>query len=541
MGALQAKWRIDNIHFKWSGIESRRFNPRLDHPVFAASDYSLLAVVGGSGQALVGGRRTHLRQGRSILLLPGTSVLFDEQASQSMHAFVVTFSAIQTDDARPDGDLLGFACGTPVAIQPFASLVGLLNEIYAARETADALEAFKRNIRLQEIVHLHLSAIEAEQPSSTLESVERTISYLQSRFDEEITLTQLAAMAGISQRQYSHLFKQITGDSPMDYLSRQRIDRAKRLLQTASGDLLSVAQRVGFKDEFYFSRRFKQQVGVSPSAYVRTTTPRVIGLIYTSHLLALGIVPVGAPDYHLDHNDYVRRYLGEMTRFSWAPCEIEKMKRLNPDYVLGYEHMTPYEYEQLSGFAEIIRVNWQSQDVYEQMSQVAAVLGKQKQEKKWMEEHFAKLHKVRNQMRSHFGDNDTCAAIVVNGNGFSVAGDRNMGHVLFRSLGLKPHPAVQEHIQDYTGTNVFTELLPFESLSRYDADRIFVMANAKDPDATAAFARLRQTEIWSNLKAVKQAAVHVVPYDRWWMYTPLAIDGQLDALPTLLQRNDAVS
>ncbi|MHA7966934.1 AraC family ligand binding domain-containing protein [Paenibacillus sp. CAU 1782] len=54
----------------------------------------------------------------------------------------------------------------------------------------------------------------------------------------------------------------------------------------------------------------------------------------------------------------------------------------------------------------------------------------------------------------------------------------------------------------------------------------FVMVNEQERGAKASFSRLGKSEYWRSLKAVRSGRVHEVPYARWWMYSPLAAEGQ---------------
>lgn len=380
---------------------------------------------------------------------------------------------------------------------------------------------------MQEVLYTFLDRACTGMPSNSKEAVEYTISYIQEHYDRKLTIKDLSAMAEIGPRQYSHIFKQMTGISPMDYVYRVRMEQAKKLLLTSGRDMLSIANQVGFRDEFYFSRRFKQQVGISPTFYVKNTKLRVIGLLYTSHLLALGVTPIGAPDYHIQQNEYVHPYLSSMSSFAWDPYDLDEIKQMKPDIILGYEHMTPGEYEQFSAIAEVVRVTWQSQDVYQQLGNVSTVIDKRQQGRDWLEVHEEKVAVIRERKRALLGVRETCAALVIDKDSFRVAGDRNMGHVLYRALRWKPHPLVQHIIDDYNGSNVFSDALAFEDIYRYDADRLFVMVNIRDASAEAGFRKLQNTEAWQSLKAVRSGNVHVVSFDRWWMYSPLAVEGQL--------------
>lgn len=524
---------MDNVRLRWIGLDVYTFHSGIERMIFAPDNYELWVIDEGEGVAVLDGQRLTIVPSSSILILPGTILEWEHQPGHIVHAHKLEFDAYW--QGEPEEHPLAIIGNRLVSIQPLANLMELFDQIAELRTTDMGMSRFRREILLQEaIFHFAVKAC-ANQPASTKEAVLRTITHMEENYQHNWKVGELAAIACVGTRQYSHIFRQITGTSPMDYLHRVRVDHAKRLLRSSSRDMHSIATQVGFKDEFYFSRRFKQQEGVSPSIYVKRHEPRVIGLLFTSHLLALGMTPIGAPDYHLFRNEYVRPYLPEMKPFVWAPYDLEAIKEMEPDLILGYEHMTTGEYEQFSTIAEVVRIPWQSQDVYQQLDSVSAVVNKRKRSREWMEQHQLKVAQTKERLCSTIGLQDTYAALVIDDTGFRVAGDRNMGHVLYRSLQLRPHPLVQQFINDYNGHNAFSEKLPFEELCHYDADRLFIMVNGQNPHAEAASRKLCRSEVWRNLNAVRNRNVHKVSYDKWWMYTPLAVDGQLDEMIKLVE------
>ena len=58
--------------------------------------------------------------------------------------------------------------------------------------------------------------------------------------------------------------------TPMEYLKRRRLEEARHLLVTTDGPMSEVAARVGFANQFHFSREFKAAFGATPSAYRAT-------------------------------------------------------------------------------------------------------------------------------------------------------------------------------------------------------------------------------------------------------------------------------
>jgi len=97
--------------------------------------------------------------------------------------------------------------------------------------------------------------------------VQRVIDHLADAADKPHDVASLARLAHLSPSRFAHLFREQTGLTPMRYLERVRLDRARRLLDSTALPVQQVAASVGFEDAFYFSRRFKRDTGFSPRAW----------------------------------------------------------------------------------------------------------------------------------------------------------------------------------------------------------------------------------------------------------------------------------
>jgi AraC family transcriptional regulator len=100
-------------------------------------------------------------------------------------------------------------------------------------------------------------------PRATLQ---RLADYLRANLAENITLAELAAVAGLSSFHFARSFRKATGLAPHQYLIRLRVERARELLQQKQADksLAAVAAEVGFYDQSHLSRHFRRIVGVTP-------------------------------------------------------------------------------------------------------------------------------------------------------------------------------------------------------------------------------------------------------------------------------------
>lgn len=98
-----------------------------------------------------------------------------------------------------------------------------------------------------------------------LEAIRETAHYIREHPAEWPDLSKLAARAGLSDKYYSRKFKSIVGETVQDYIIRTRLERAEYLLRYGGMHVTEVADALGYKDVFFFSRQFKRHTGRNPS------------------------------------------------------------------------------------------------------------------------------------------------------------------------------------------------------------------------------------------------------------------------------------
>lgn len=97
--------------------------------------------------------------------------------------------------------------------------------------------------------------------------VSQVIQELNRRYREPLTVADLAATVHLSPSRLAHLFREATGEAPIQMLLHLRLRQAARLLEFSTLGVAEIAAEVGFESPFYFSRQFRRQFGVSPAAY----------------------------------------------------------------------------------------------------------------------------------------------------------------------------------------------------------------------------------------------------------------------------------
>jgi AraC family transcriptional regulator len=103
----------------------------------------------------------------------------------------------------------------------------------------------------------------------TVNPIARALWFVESHFAQEITLDDVASVAGVSRRHLSRTFSLATGTGLMAYVRARRLSEAARVLAAGAPDILTVALDWGYGSHEAFSRAFREQFALTPEA-VRT-------------------------------------------------------------------------------------------------------------------------------------------------------------------------------------------------------------------------------------------------------------------------------
>jgi AraC-like DNA-binding protein len=116
----------------------------------------------------------------------------------------------------------------------------------------------------------NLSGHNAADPASGREprAIRRAQDYLNERFNQTVSLGELAEVANLSAYHFHRSFCRVTGMPPHAYQIHLRIVRAKALLRRRQ-PIAQVAHSTGFADQSHFTRHFKRLTGIPPARYAR--------------------------------------------------------------------------------------------------------------------------------------------------------------------------------------------------------------------------------------------------------------------------------
>jgi AraC family transcriptional regulator len=91
--------------------------------------------------------------------------------------------------------------------------------------------------------------------------------YVHAHLPDDISLDSLATLVELSPFHFSRVFKQTTGMSPLQFVTRERITRAQQLIRETKRSLIEIGLDVGYKNPSHFAQVFRRVVGVTPTEF----------------------------------------------------------------------------------------------------------------------------------------------------------------------------------------------------------------------------------------------------------------------------------
>ena len=107
----------------------------------------------------------------------------------------------------------------------------------------------------------------AATANDKIDCVDSAILFMQEHINENISLNKLSSQYHYSVSRFSNLFKQKTGYAPIDYFLQMKMQKACQELNFTNESIKAIAFNMGFDDPYYFSKRFRTILGISPKKY----------------------------------------------------------------------------------------------------------------------------------------------------------------------------------------------------------------------------------------------------------------------------------
>lgn len=331
-------------------------------------------------------------------------------------------------------------------------------------EDNDAAQFYQLQSHLYSIASSYMQAI--QKPKATEKDlfgyIEHTQEYMLEHYSETIDLEELARSSGFSTSRFYQAFRRQTGLSPLKYITKLRMDASLRQLSQSHPSIVEVAHSVGYPDEYYFSRLFKKQMGLTPTEYAACVDRKIASMspVLLGDLSMLGITP----------------YLTFERGWSDHPEPVLKqLAAMEPELILTGT-VEDKVYQSLMEIAPVTMIHWKQYYWKERFLNIGRLFGLTTVAERWISNYDMKVENARVQVRKVLGGDPMLLVQVYTG-GFRVYGmhRKKMKDFFYDDLEITPPTSIKEIS--------FIDAVSLEELAQLDCDHILFLIPASTPQS----------------------------------------------------------
>lgn len=228
-------------------------------------DHELVFVFGGNGVFTIEGKEYPATAGKLFYFYPGLVHQCETRGPDHVQFYAIHFS-FRYNDSESKNCRLPF---NSVNVLPeTAGIKGLFAELLQTWKLPDVSHLWKCNILLEQLIFELLTVFRSNTiPDINHRRWEQATAFIEEHLHEPLNISLLCRHLGIKDAMLYRIFHEVCGESPMDYVTRRRMDEARELLYTENCSIARIGQMIGIDDPYYFSRLFRKRVGLSPKEF----------------------------------------------------------------------------------------------------------------------------------------------------------------------------------------------------------------------------------------------------------------------------------
>lgn len=249
----------------------------------------------------------------SILYIPSRqSFLIRNSAALHSKVLIISFEFIVSDNSavlvKPPHSLKSFH---------LPQMKSWMTDFTSNGDDSSTIDYYQLQSRLYAIASAcrRSAAKTAQEPSELTLYVKNTKQSIQENYDTALDMEGFAKSSGSGSSQFYRTFRKQTGLSPLKFVITTRLNASLRLLADPAITVTEAAHSVGYSDEYYFSRLFKKEMGITPTQYAARANISIANLclVFTGDLSVLGLTPSVSlqRDWDLD-NANLDKYLKDI-------------------------------------------------------------------------------------------------------------------------------------------------------------------------------------------------------------------------------------
>ncbi|WP_054028472.1 AraC family transcriptional regulator [Bacillus sp. FJAT-28004] len=247
---------VTESDYYWDGMK------RIDGPL-----YLFQYTVSGFGQFRLGDETHDLYAGSAFLAeIPGDHHYCLPKSSDHWTFYFVLFrqqhlQALWTELLQ--------AVGATPTFEPSSAVVRTLQSLYTEARSNRIQNSYQASSLIYRFMMelLQSSTLQQQEKTNWPLQIKQATAYMEAEFHRLQSLDDVADVAGLSKYYFTRMFTKTTGISPMDYVTKLRIEKAVQLLRSSCLPIEEIAYAVGYSSGSYFSKVFRSRIGFPPADF----------------------------------------------------------------------------------------------------------------------------------------------------------------------------------------------------------------------------------------------------------------------------------
>lgn len=245
------------------------------------NDHALHYFHKGYGEYSLDGKIYRIEPESVFIVRPGHGYSLTLDGDSSQHMLNIHFDLIEQNNSFHPHPYPDSAKVQPINCLPedFGSKVRVINYkkfektffdlhlVFLLQGTRWELKKKSLMLDLLGIIHDNSSSIASPPPAEHRRSIQKSLEYIHRNIEHKITLDGLIKHAGMCRALFVKVFKAECGLSPVKFVYKIKIEKAKNDLASGRTSIKQVAESLGFADVYHFSRIFKEFTGMPPGQY----------------------------------------------------------------------------------------------------------------------------------------------------------------------------------------------------------------------------------------------------------------------------------
>ncbi|SEN18367.1 iron complex transport system substrate-binding protein [Paenisporosarcina quisquiliarum] len=250
---------------------------------------------------------------------------------------------------------------------------------------------------------------------------------------------------------------------------------------------------------------------------------RIVAEEYLGSLIALDVIPVGAPELTINNYYFKDDLTGVSDTGVYGKPSVENILALSPDLIIT---ANGDNYEMLSKIAPTIVIPYGDlKGVHEELTYFGNLFDKQEEAEAWLLDYDDQIADAKAKVAAAIPVDASFSIMEDGGKTTWVYGDNfgRGGQPVYQALGRKPPAKVADEIMEKQWAEISEEIIP-----DYSGDYIIMTSNNRTVED------FKADPVWGSLPAIKNNHFYVWPEERSWYYDPIAVLAQLEELTTWL-------